>query len=177
MTDEPRIRLRDVTLADADMLDEWADDPRDKDGFNDFGEEPQPTPRHALAKGPLRNDRNGVLIIERLTDGEPLGTVGWHRMNYGPPPRSDAWNFGITIRPEYRGQGYGTEAQRLVARWLFDNTDLNRVEASTDVENVAEQRALEKAGFVREGIQRGAQFRAGAYHDLITYARIRTDPD
>jgi RimJ/RimL family protein N-acetyltransferase len=98
-------------------------------------------------------------------------------VNYGPPPHSDAWNFGIDIRPDFRGQGYGTEAQRLVARWLFDNTDLNRVEASTDVENVAEQRALEKAGFVREGIQRGAQFRAGAYHDLITYSRIRTDPD
>ncbi|HEX2140962.1 MAG TPA: GNAT family protein, partial [Candidatus Limnocylindria bacterium] len=67
------------------------------------------------------------------------------------------------------------EAQRLLARWLFDNSDLNRVEASTDVENVAEQRSLEKAGFVREGIQRGAQFRAGAYHDLVTYAVIRSD--
>jgi RimJ/RimL family protein N-acetyltransferase len=177
MPDEQRVRLRDVTLADADMLDEWANDPREKGGFSDFGEERQPTPRDALAKGPLRNDRNGVLIVERIEDGEPLGTVGWHRVNYGPPPHSDAWNFGIDIRPDFRGQGYGTEAQRLVARWLFDNTDLNRVEASTDVENVAEQRALEKAGFVREGIQRGAQFRAGAYHDLITYSRIRTDPD
>ncbi len=176
MNDPSAVRLRDVTLADADMLDAWANDPRDRGGFNDFGHDHDPTPRDALAKGPLRNDRNGVLIVERVDDGTPIGTVGWHRVNYGPPPRSDAWNFGIDIRPEFRGRGYGSEAQRLLAQWLFANTDLNRVEASTDVENVAEQRALEKAGFVREGIQRGAQFRAGGYHDLVTYARLRTDP-
>lgn len=29
--------------------------------------------------------------------------------------------------------------------------------------------------FVREGVQRGAQFRAGAFHDLVTYARTRED--
>ena len=60
--------------------------------------------------------------------------------------------------------------------WLFANTSLNRVEAQTDLENVPEQRSLEKAGFIREGIARGAQFRAGAHHDLVTYSRLRADP-
>lgn len=175
MTDALRVRLRDVTLADADLLDAWAHDPRDRGGFNDFGEERPPVPRDVLEIGPLRNERNGILIVERLEDGAPIGTVGWHRVNYGPGPGSDAWNFGIEIVPEARGQGYGSEAQRLLARWLFENTDLNRVEASTDVENLAEQRALEKAGFVREGIQRGAQYRAGTHHDIVTYATIRSD--
>ena len=69
-----------------------------------------------------------------------------------------------------------TGPRRALAAELFATTDVHRVEASTDVENVAEQRALEKAGFVREGIQRGAQFRAGGRHDLVTYSRLRTDP-
>ena len=56
----------------------------------------------------------------------------------------------------------------LVARYLFEHTPANRVEAQTDIENIAEQRALEKAGFTREGVARGSQFRAGAYHDLVT---------
>jgi RimJ/RimL family protein N-acetyltransferase len=175
MTDSARIRLRDVTLADADLLDGWALD-EDQSEFNDFGQDPVAMPREVLANGPLRNDRNGMLVVERVSDGQPLGTVGWHRVNYGPSPQSDAWNFGIEIRPEARGHGYGTEAQRLLAAYLFANYDLNRVEASTDVENLAEQRSLEKAGFVREGIQRGAQFRAGSYHDLVTYSRLRSDP-
>jgi len=174
---EPRVRLRDVTLADADLLDAWARAAHDEGGFNDFGGEPNIVPRDVLAKGPLRNERNGMLVVERVEDGAPIGTVGWHVVQYGPSPGSDAWNVGIDIIPEARGQGYGTEAQRLLAAYLFETTGANRVEASTDVENIAEQRSLEKAGFVREGVQRGAQYRAGAHHDLVTYARVRSDPD
>jgi RimJ/RimL family protein N-acetyltransferase len=168
------VRLRDVTLADADLLDAWRRDEA-RSEYNDFGVPFDPLPRDVLANGPLRNDRNGVLIVERVEDGEPIGTVGWHKVGYGPGPESDAWNIGIELRPEVRGRGFGTEAQRQLADWLFATTAVNRVEASTDVENVAEQRSLEKAGYVREGIQRGAQFRAGSYHDLVTYSRLRTD--
>jgi RimJ/RimL family protein N-acetyltransferase len=174
--DSTRVRLRDVTLADADLLDAWAADPAIQGGFNDFGQTHDPTPRDVLEKGPLRNERNGVLIVERVADGVPIGTVGWHRVSYGPNAESSAWNFGIDIVPDARGQGFGSDAQRLLAAWLFDHTEANRVEASTDIENVAEQRALEKAGFTREGIARGAQFRAGSHHDLVTYARLRGDP-
>jgi RimJ/RimL family protein N-acetyltransferase len=52
---------------------------------------------------------------------------------------------------------------------------VHRVEASTDVSNLAEQRSLEKAGLRREGVTRGAQFRAGAYHDLVVFALLRDD--
>lgn len=171
----PRVRLRDVTLDDADLLDGWAADPAVLSEYNDFGGPPNTLPRDALREGPLRDDRKGMLVVV-LADGTPIGTVSWHRVNYGPPPRSDAWNVGIELIPSARGHGYGTEAQRLLADYLFETTDLHRVEASTDVENGPEQRSLEKAGFLREGIQRGAQFRRGAYHDLVTYARLREDP-
>ena len=134
-----------------------------------------PAPREAMARGPLRNDHNGQLIVE-LDDGTPIGTVGWHKVLNGPNPESTAWNIGITLVPQARGHGYGTEAQRQVAAYLFETTGAHRVEASTDVENLAEQRSLEKAGFLREGVQRGAQFRAGGYHDLIVYSRLRDDP-
>ena len=54
-------------------------------------------------------------------------------------------------------------------------TDVNRVEAATDVADLAEQRALEKAGFIREGILRGAQFRAGSWHDLVYFSLLRKE--
>ena len=160
-----------MTLADADALDEW-NAARDG-GFNDFGPR-DPTSREALARGPLRNERNGTLIVETLA-GTPVGTVGWHTVGYGPGPQSLACNIGIDLIPAGRGHGYGTEAQRLLAGYLFASMPINRVEASTDIENVPEQRSLDKAGFQREGIVRGAQFRGGAFHDLVVYARIRSD--
>jgi len=168
------VRLRDVTLDDADLLDSWSSIEA-KGSFNDFGMPHAPTDRDALARGPLRNERNGQLIIERVADGRPLGTVSWHLERYGPNAESGAWNIGIALLPEARGHGYGTEAQRLAADFLFATTPLHRVEASTDVENLAEQRSLEKAGFIREAVLRGAQYRAGAWHDLVNYARLRDD--
>jgi RimJ/RimL family protein N-acetyltransferase len=172
-----RVRLRDVTLADADLLDEWDREVRRGGGFNDFGMEPRPTPRDVLAKGPLRDEGRGTMIVELVEDGRPIGTVGWIKLRYGPNPESDVWNVGIELVPGARGRGYGTEAQRLVAAYLFETTRANRVEASTDVSNLAEQRSLDKAGFTREGIARGAQFRAGEYHDLVVYSRLRGDTD
>jgi RimJ/RimL family protein N-acetyltransferase len=169
------VRLRDVGLADADLLDAWNADDASRSEFNDFGEPPSRAPRDVLKAGPLRNEHNGVFMVERAADSEPIGTVGWHRVRYGPNPESDAWNIGIELRPEARGRGLGTDAQRQLADWLFANTTLNRVEAQTDVENFAEQRSLEKAGFSREGIARGAQFRAGRFRDLVTYSRLRED--
>jgi RimJ/RimL family protein N-acetyltransferase len=170
-----KIRLRDVTLEDADLLDAWAADPVAHGEFNDFGTERQPIDRDALAKGPYRNERNGQLIVERLDSGAPIGSVGWRKERYGPTEQSEAWNIGISLIPEARGQGFGAEAQRLLADYLFATTPIDRVEASTDVDNIAEQRALEKGGFIREGVIRGAQFRKGARHDLVNYARLRTD--
>jgi RimJ/RimL family protein N-acetyltransferase len=169
------IRLRDLVIADADLLDAWAADPAVGGEFNDFGEPPTPIDRNALARGPFRNERNGQLMIERLADDRPIGLVGWHRVGYGPNQESGAWNIGISLIPDARGQGHGTEAQRLVADYLFATTPFHRVEASTDVENLAEQRSLEKAGFVREGLLRGAQWRRGVRHDLINFARLRSD--
>jgi RimJ/RimL family protein N-acetyltransferase len=170
------VRLRDVTIDDADLLDAWAADPDVRGEFNDFGLEPSPVDREALAKGPFRNERNGELMIERIADGKPIGSVSWHGVGYGPNAGSAAWNIGISLISEARGHGFGAEAQRLLADYLFDATEFDRVEASTDVDNVAEQRSLERAGFIREGLLRGAQERSGVRDDLINYARLRSDP-
>jgi len=170
--DPPRVRLRDVTLDDADMLDSWEEH---RSEFNDFGTPRDPVDREALAKGPLRNERNGMLIVERVADERPIGTVGWHLERYGPNIESAALNFGIELIPDARGQGYGTEAQAQLVAYLFATTETNRVEAGTDIDNLAEQRALEKAGLQREGVLRGSQFRAGAYRDLVVYALVRSD--
>ena len=47
----------------------------------------------------------------------------------------------------------------MLARYLFAHTTAHRLEAGTEVGNVAEQRALEKAGFSREGVTRGIGWR------------------
>jgi RimJ/RimL family protein N-acetyltransferase len=118
---------------------------------------------------------HGKLIVEVEGDDGPvpIGDVSWHAVHYGPPPASRAWNIGITLCPEWRGFGHGSRAQRLLAQHLFATTVGERVEASTDVENTAERRALERAGFSFEGVLRRAQFRAGGWRDMALYSLVR----
>lgn len=49
--------------------------------------------------------------------------------------------------PEKRGQGYGTEAQVVLVKRLFDCCPYNQVEMYTDLKNKAQQRCLDKLGF------------------------------
>jgi RimJ/RimL family protein N-acetyltransferase len=166
-----RIRLRRATLRDVDVLELWHS-VEYMGKFNDFGMPWQPV-RKAIQETGLVGDDGGTLIVESATNGEPIGTVSWRTVRYGPNPESGAWNIGISLIPEARGHGLGTEAQRVLADHLFETTPFNRVEAMTDIENEPEHRALEKAGFAREGVLRGSQFRAGDWHDLVVFARVR----
>ena len=156
------VTLRPVTSQDLSLLEEWRKDPEAEGLFNDFGLAPTP----ASVEG-------NHLVVE--AGGEPIGTVSWQEVRYGPNDESVATNIGIALVPAARGHGHGAAAQRMLAGYLFATTKINRVEASTDAENVAEQKSLERAGFSREGVLRGAQFRAGQWRDLIGYARLRDD--
>jgi hypothetical protein len=63
----------------------------------------------------------------------------------------------------------------LLAPYLFATTAGNRLRAITDVESIAEQKALERAGFRREGIMRGLAFDRGRWQGGVLYARLRDD--
>ena len=104
-----------------------------------------------------------------------MGHVSWHRTHYGPNLGSCAWNIGIGLPEGRQGEGIGSVAQRLLAEHLLATTPLDRIEASTDVSNTAEQRALERAGFTREGVLRSAQMRVDGRHDLVSYSLVRAD--
>ncbi len=59
---------------------------------------------------------------------------------------------------------------------LVSTTLANRLEALTEVDNVAEQRALARAGFVQEGTMRGRAFVRGGWRDALVYSRLRSEP-
>jgi len=62
--------------------------------------------------------------------------------------------IGYVMNRAYQRNGYMTEATRAIIDWAFQQPSIYRVYATTDVENVASQRVMEKAGMVREGLLR-----------------------
>jgi ribosomal-protein-alanine N-acetyltransferase len=107
-------------------------------------------------------------------DGTLAGIVSWRTYKTGGP-EAGCLEVGALLFPEHRGRGLGTAAQRLLAGYLFATTLANRLQAITAVENLAEQRALERAGFRREAIMRGLAFDRGRWHDGVLYAGLRDD--
>lgn len=108
-----------------------------------------------------------------LADGTFAGYVVWRPLTMSGP--QGVIQIGIVLLPEHRGRGIGRRAQQLLADYLFATTTAHRLEASTEVDNVAEQRALDRAGFTREGLMRGRGFVRGQWRDGYMYSRLRHD--
>jgi RimJ/RimL family protein N-acetyltransferase len=168
-----RPRLRPVQAGEVELLERWRADAATQGRFGWFGFAPPGALRRRHDDDGLLGEDRGNLVVE--ADGAPIGVVSYISVHHGPPPASRAFNIGIWLLPEHRGRGHGSEAQRQLAAYLFAHTRVERVEASTDVANTAEQRALEHAGFTREGVLRHAQFRDGGFHDLVLYSKLRAE--
>jgi RimJ/RimL family protein N-acetyltransferase len=112
-----------------------------------------------------------VEVTDAAGEVAVVGDLSAHAVRYGPSPGSRAVSIGISLVDEHRGQGIGAIAQRLLAEELHER-GIVRVEASTDVENIAEQRALRRAGFEYEGTLRLAQARRDGLHDLQVWSHV-----
>jgi len=118
--------------------------------------------------------RRWVIEVDTGAHVIHVGDLSSHWVWYGPSPGSKSANIGIAIAMQWRGKGIGAVAQRLLAEQLHAE-GIHRVEASTDVTNIGEQRALAKAGFVLEGVIRGAQMRADGRHDIQGWSHLPGD--
>lgn len=167
------LRLRPLVEDDLAMFRRFATEPGlvglDWAGFRDA----QAPARRFATDGYLGPD-DGRLMVDVAPNGEAAGFVSWHAGSYGGAAKH--WVIGIALLPEWRGRGIGWRAQAMLCDYLFEHTPAQRIEAGTHPENVAEQRALEKAGFRHEGVIRAAEFRAGRWRDGYLYSRLRDDP-
>lgn len=110
-----------------------------------------------------------------LANGTVAGLASWKSAHRAGPEHGICYEIGAALLPEHRGHGLGTHAQRLLVNHLFRFTAAHRLEASTDSENTAEQKALERIGFTREGVLREVLFLNGSWRDMVLYALLRSE--
>jgi RimJ/RimL family protein N-acetyltransferase len=108
----------------------------------------------------LNNPERRYFLIRRRADGRPLGRFYWRAWRSSESPTEIDWELNIFLAdPMERGKGYGTAVQRLTSDHLLALPDTRSVFAFTFLANVAEQRALIKAGFRDEGLLPHAHYR------------------
>jgi RimJ/RimL family protein N-acetyltransferase len=165
------LRLRPVAEADLDSLDAMFNEPTAIGEFNWGGFVGGAQWRRRFAENGLLAEDKSVLMV--ALDDETLGFVSWFRVQTGNA--AYCLEFGISLWPDARGKGYGAAAQLLLARYLFAHAPINRIQAVTEADNLAEQRALEKVGFTREAVMKGRTFRDGAWRDEVLYRMVRSE--
>ena len=163
--------LRPIREDDLDALTRFSLDPEAGSEFEWSGFQDSKTWRRRWEQDGWLSAEHSELAVARADDTF-AGVVSWRDRTLGNG-KALCFEMGIMLLPEHRGQGVGTTAQRLLVDYLFDTTPAHRLQAFTEVENIPEQRALEKAGFVREGVMREVFFRAGRWRSSVIYARLR----
>ena len=166
------VRLRPTGPEDVAVLDRPWRNPQDAGPFGWYGFRDGSLAERIRAGRTLTED-GGVLAVEE--GGALVGDVSWISRDNAPPPAGRCWMIGAWLVPEARGRGIGTAAQRLLVSYLFSTTTLERIEAGTELDNRAEQAALERVGFTREGVLRHAAYRAGGYRDMVLYSILRAE--
>ena len=167
-----RVTLRPVSEDDLPLLRKLAQDPQVAGEFELYGWYAPLLFQHGWEENRLISPDGGTLAV--VCGDDLAGGVTWRRRE--TTPVSHCWVMGIGLLPEARNRGYGTQAHRLLVRYLFAHTTVHRIEAATEAGNLAEQKVLAKAGFSQEGVLRGIRWRGGAWRDEMLYSILRTDP-
>jgi RimJ/RimL family protein N-acetyltransferase len=140
-----RIELRPLDLAAAESLRDGGDG-----GLTWIADGPFEGTREAAggvmkaAEAGRYDPAWGIFAIVRPDDGLAIGGVGFHG-----PPVDGLVEIGFDLVPAARGQGYAAESVRVLSRWALARDEVTTVVGRTEPDNVASQRVMESAGFVR----------------------------
>lgn len=90
----------------------------------------------------------GIFLLQ---NDQLIGDISLFEVVRGPLQKG---MIGYCLDQQYNGKGFITEAIKLIIAYAFEKENLHRLEAGVMPHNGGSIRALEKAGFQREGIAR-----------------------
>jgi RimJ/RimL family protein N-acetyltransferase len=115
-------------------------------------------------------ERFGCLIIE--LDGEPAGVMDFEE-------RSEVHRIadlgGLALHPDFRGRGVAHEAALQLQQYLFFELGFHRLQLKCYGFNDRAIRHTERAGYVREGVERKAYLRHGEWQDAVLFGLLKED--
>ncbi|GAA2993148.1 GNAT family N-acetyltransferase [Streptomyces fulvorobeus] len=109
----------------------------------------------------------GVVVCE----GAVIGQVGISSILRGPFQKGF---LGYWVSSLHQGRGHTSRAVGLVLRIAEDELKLHRLEAHTQLENLASQAVLRKHGFSPWGIAHDHFYAEGAWRDEVFWERRLT---
>lgn len=167
-----RLVMRELTKDDADTVFAWQSDPRwlvyyewserKRDEFDEL---------YARMVGFQHETPRTKFQLGIELDGHLIGDAGI-RMN---SPEANQADIGYEITPEHWGNGYATEAVRVLVEFGIDELKLHRIWSWCIADNTASSRIMEKLGMRREGVLRDKHYFKGRYWDEFVYGMLASE--
>jgi RimJ/RimL family protein N-acetyltransferase len=169
-----RIRFRHAERSDLPAFARWFNDPEVRENLTMY-----------LPMSQVNEEKWFEGMIQRHPDEQVMGIEvqeddGWTLIGncsfMALDRRVRSAEVGIAIGEKaYWNRGYGTEAIQLLLKHGFETLNLNRIYLRVYETNPRAIRAYEKAGFVPEGRLRQAQYKHGAYFDVLMMSVLRSE--
>ena len=158
--EKDNIVLRPVEIEDAEFLKELIQHPEVRDTI---GRPPIPvntkSEKESL-KERTTDDNQAYFLIEH--NGENVGTIFLH----GLQSQYRKGEFGISIHPDFHGQGIGTDSLKLLVKYGFESQNLHKIRGGYLEGNDSSRRVMEKAGFQEEGRERHYKYVDAEWKDV-----------
>ncbi|KAJ1423841.1 GNAT domain [Sesbania bispinosa] len=170
--DLTQISLRPIDLSDVDDLMLWTTDEK--------------VARYCTWE-PYTSKEDGINFIQNIASkalwfraiclrDRAIGCIDFFSCSGQRKCRDKSAELGYALSSIYWNKGIATQVVKQVVEVAFGEfPHLERLEALVDVENVASQRVLEKAGFQKEGVLRKYLFIKGKSRDMVMFSILPND--
>lgn len=164
------IYLRTMNKEDTDNIIKWRNSDFVRRNF--IYQEPFTRQGHENWIKTMIDTGRVVQFIICTRKGSPIGSVYLRDIDR----THNKAEYGIFIGEKAAlGQGYGTQAARLMIDYAFRQLKLHKLSLRVLAENKQARRSYEKAGFVQEACLKDEVFLEGRYKDVIYMAVIHKE--
>lgn len=163
-----RIVLREYRASDLPEIRKWVNDPEITEGLSDiflFPHTQESTEGFLASILEGRTESREFIVAEKSSE-RFLGQIGLQRIDW----KNRYAVLSVVFPREHQGKGYGTEALRVLLRFVFDELGLHRLELLVHDNNAPAIRCYERCGFREEGRFRQQFFRHGRFRDILVMA-------
>lgn len=119
-----------------------------------------------------KSSKNGEynFAIEDIETGKYIGGCGIQSVNWLVRTAT----VGIMIGDKnYWGKGYGTDAMKVLMKFIFDDMNIRKIKLGTFSFNERAIKCYKKCGFIVEGVLKDEIFKEGKYYDEILMAAFK----
>ena len=168
-----RVRLRAMEPEDLEIMYAMENDPQTWDVTN-FS---VPYSKYVLrqymenSQCDMFADRQLRMMIVRREDDAVVGTIDITDF----APMHSRGEVGSAIRKEYQGNGYASDALRLLCDYAFGFLFLKQLVVHVAADNEASLRLFGSCGFVQCGLLKEWWFAGGKFKDVVLMQCIRLD--